>query len=94
MVAQAAEAMGISRQCAHRWLARLDAQGEAGLLDRCSAPRSSLRRTPALVERAVLGAREHRHGQGWLGPEVGLAPRTAALVLRRHRCHTRASAIR
>ena len=28
-VAHVAKAMGISRQCAHRWLARWDAEGEA-----------------------------------------------------------------
>jgi len=32
-VAHAAKAMGVSRQCAHRWLARFDAEGIAGLED-------------------------------------------------------------
>ncbi|WP_344256212.1 leucine zipper domain-containing protein, partial [Terrabacter carboxydivorans] len=35
-VAHAAKAMGVSRQCAHRWVARFDAEGEAGLADRSS----------------------------------------------------------
>ena len=30
-VAHAAKAMGMSRQCANRWVARFDADGEAGL---------------------------------------------------------------
>ena len=30
--------MGVSRQCAHRWVARYDAEGEAGLMDRSSRP--------------------------------------------------------
>ena len=30
-VAHVAKAMGISRQCAHRWVARFDAEGDAGL---------------------------------------------------------------
>ena len=30
-VAHVAKAMGVSRQCAHRWVARFDAEGEAGL---------------------------------------------------------------
>ena len=30
-IAHVAKAMGISRQCAHRWVARFDAEGEAGL---------------------------------------------------------------
>ena len=32
-VAHAAKAMGVSRQCAHRWVARYDAEGDAGLED-------------------------------------------------------------
>jgi transposase InsO family protein len=77
--------MGISRQCAHRWVARFDAEGQAGLVDRSSRPHASPNRTPASVEAAVLAARrEHRRGQDWLGPELGIAPRTVSRVLRRH----------
>jgi transposase len=84
-VAHAAKAMGISRQCAHRWVARFDAEGEAGLVDRSSRPRSSPRRTTPAVEGAVVAARvEHRRGQDWLGPELGVPARTVARVLRRH----------
>lgn len=84
-MAHAAKAMGISRQCAHRWVARFDAHGEAGLVDRSSRPRSSPRRTNPAVEAAVLAARvKHRRGQDWLGPEVGVPARTVARVLRRH----------
>jgi transposase InsO family protein len=84
-VAHAAKAMGISRQCAHRWVARFDAEGEAGLVDRSSRPRSSPRRTAAAVEAAIVAARtEHRRGQDWLGPELGVPARTVARVLRRH----------
>ena len=84
-VAHAAKAMGISRQCAHRWVARFDAEGEAGLVDRSSRPRSSPRRTSPAVEAAIVAARvEHRRGQDWLGPELGVPARTVARVLRRH----------
>src|SRR6478672_5958706 len=77
--------MGISRQCAHRWVARFDAEGEAGLADRSSRPHASPGRTPAAVEAAVLAARhEHRRGQDWLGPELGVPARTVSRVLRRH----------
>ena len=38
-VAHVAKAMGISRQCAHRWVARYAAEGETGLHDRSSRPR-------------------------------------------------------
>ncbi|HOF64408.1 MAG TPA: IS481 family transposase [Dermatophilaceae bacterium] len=84
-VAHAAKAMGISRQCAHRWVTRFDAEGEAGLIDRSSRPRSSPHRTAEVVEAAILAARfEHRRGQDWLGPELGVPARTVSRVLRRH----------
>ena len=84
-VAHVAKAMGVSRQCAHRWVARFDAEGTAGLEDRSSRPRSTPRRTAAEIEDRVLAARvEHRRGQDWLGPELGVAPRTVSRILRRH----------
>lgn len=83
--AHAAKATAISRQCAHRWVARFDAHGEVGLVDRSSAPHHSPNRTSEHVEEQVLTARkEHRRGQDWAGSELGLGPRIAARVLRRH----------
>lgn len=84
-VAHAAKAMGVSRQCAHRWVARYDAEGDAGLVDRSSRPHRSPTRTSATVEAAVAAARlEHRRGQDWLGAELGVAPRTVSRILRRN----------
>lgn len=84
-VAHAAKAQGVSRQCAHRWIARYDLHGEAGLHDRSSRPHHSPRRTASVVEeRVVTLRREQRRGQDWLGPELGLAPRTVSRILRRH----------
>ena len=84
-VAHAARAMGISRQCAHRWVGRWRAEGEAGLADRSSRPHRSPTRTPASVEAEVVAQRlACRRGQDWIGPELGLAPRTVSRVLRRH----------
>ena len=83
-VAHAVKAQGISRQCAHRWLARFDAEGEAGLEDRSSRPHSSPRRTSAEVEDAIVEMRvKHRRGQDWIGPEIGVPARTVCRVLRR-----------
>jgi len=84
-VAHVAKAMGISRQCAHRWVARFDAEGDVGLCDRSSRPHSMPTRTSAQLEAAVLAARlEHRRGQDWLGPELGVPARTVSRILRRH----------
>jgi transposase InsO family protein len=77
--------MGVSRQCAHRWVARFAAEGEAGLKDRTSRPHSSPRRTSPEIEQRVLEARrEHRRGQDWLGPDIGVPARTISRILRRH----------
>jgi transposase InsO family protein len=84
-VAHAAKAQGISRQCAHRWVARFDAEGEAGLQDRSSRPQRVPTRTPAVIEQRVLELRRReRRGQDWLGPELGVPPRTVSRILRRH----------
>ncbi len=77
--------MGVSRQCAHRWVARFDIEGDDGLADRSSRPHSTPTRTSNEIENKVVAARsEHRKGQDWLGPELGLPPRTVSRILRRH----------
>ena len=84
-VAHAAKTMGVSRQCAHRWVARFDVEGEAGLWDRSSRPHHTPTRTSVEIEQCVLDARaEHRRGPDWIGPELGVAARTVTRVLRRH----------
>ncbi len=84
-VAHVAKAMGVSRQCAHRWVRRFDAEGDAGLHDRSSRPLTTPTRTPAAVEERIVAARlEHRRGPDWLGPELGVPARTVNRVLRRH----------
>lgn len=84
-IAHVAKAMGVSRQCAHRWVARFDREGIAGLYDRSSRPHRMPARTSPEVEAVVLAARvEHRRGQDWLGPELGLPARTVSRILRRH----------
>ena len=84
-VAHAAKTMGVSRQCAHRWVARFDAEGEAGLWDRSSRPHHIAGRTSPEIEQRVLDARvEHRRGPDWIGPELGVPARTVTRILRRH----------
>lgn len=84
-VSHVAKAMGISRQCAHKWVNRYHAEGEAGLEDRSSRPRTSPTRTDPTIEAQVLAARvEHRRGQDWLGPELGIPARTVSRILQRN----------
>lgn len=84
-VAHVAKAMGVSRQCAHRWVARFDEEGEAGLWDRSSRPHRVANRTSPEVEAQVVAARAvHRRGPGWLSYELGVPARTITRILRRH----------
>jgi transposase InsO family protein len=85
-VAHVAKELGVSRQCAHRWVTRFRLEGDAGLADRSSRPRRCPRRTPLEVELQVLQLRhEERRGQDWIGPELGIPPRTVSTILRRNR---------
>lgn len=84
-VAHVAKEMGVSRQCAHKWLARFDASGVTGLLDRSSRPHRRPTRTGDAVEQRVVWLRRaERRGQDWLGPELGVPARTVSRILRRH----------
>lgn len=84
-VAHVAKEMGISRQCAHRWIARFDADGVAGLQERSSRPLSSPTRTPAAVEAQVVRARQRwREGRDRLAQRTGVPARTVSKILARH----------
>ena len=83
--AHIAKAMGVSRKCVKTWIDRYAAEGEAGLTDRSSRPHSMPAKTSPEVERQVVELRRtERRGQDWLGPELGLSPRTVSRILRRH----------
>ena len=59
-VSHVAKAMGVSRQCAHRWIRRFDIEGEVGLFDRSSRPHNSPLQTTPELEEKVLGAEERQ----------------------------------
>ena len=83
--AHVAAELGVSRQCAYRWVRRYREEGPAGLLDRSSRPHHCPTRTPAHVEAAVVALRlAERRGQQWIGDELGIAARTVSAILRRH----------
>ena len=84
-VAHVAKELGISRQCAHRWVNRYRAEGPPGLLDRSSRPRSSSSRTSAEHEDRVLTARnELRAGPLRIAEATGVPARTVSRILVRH----------
>jgi transposase InsO family protein len=53
----AAEAAGVSVRCACKWAGRYRQEGEAGLLDRSSAPRRVANRTPSERVEAIVALR-------------------------------------
>lgn len=84
-VAHVAKEMGVSRQCAHRWVSRFDGEGWDGLRDRSSRPGSFPTRTPADVEARVVAARRQlRAGRDRIAEVTGVPPRTVSRILARH----------
>ena len=82
----AAEAQGVSRATAYKWVRRYRAEGAGGLADRSSRPHRSPRATPAVEVVRILAARDRlRWGPDRLGPLLGHPASTVAAVLRRER---------
>ncbi|HWB69767.1 MAG TPA: IS481 family transposase [Solirubrobacterales bacterium] len=82
-LAEAAEATGISGRSARKWLARWRTEGEAGLLDRSSAPRRIPHRTPPLTVEAIGALRRLRMTAAEIAEALGLALSTVSLWLKR-----------
>jgi len=82
-ITAAALLVGCSRQTASKWVSRCR-RGES-LRDRSSRPQHSPRRTPDVVEQAILRARQElREGPHVIGWALGIAASTVHAVLRRH----------
>jgi len=80
---EAAEAAGVSARTAGKWVRRYRAEGEAGLLDRSSAPRRVHNATSAERVEAIAALRRLR----MTGPEIAetleMATSTVSAVLKR-----------
>lgn len=84
-VAHVAKEMGVSRQCAHRWVARYLGEGELGLAERSSRPHRMPTRTPAKVETRVLASRAKlRAGRDVVAARTRVPARTVTRILARH----------
>ena len=84
-VSHVAAELGVSRQCAHRWVKRFDAEGWDGLVERSSRPHRSPRRTPQDIEALVLAhRREQRQGPDRIAQDTGVPASTCNRILRRH----------
>ena len=82
-VAEAAEASGISERTARKWLARFRAEGESGLLDRSSAPKTVANKTPARTVEAIAALRRLRMSSPEIAEVLGRPLSTVCAVLKR-----------
>jgi len=82
-VAAAAASAGVSVRCARKWVGRYTAAGEAGLVDRSSAPkRVANRRAPDRVE-AIAKLRRLRFTAAEIAETLGMALSTVSGILTR-----------
>jgi transposase InsO family protein len=82
-VAAAAEAAGVAERTVWRWIARYRAEGEAGLRDRPSAPRSIPHRTTPRRVAAILALRRLRMTSSEIAELLRMPLSTVSAVLRR-----------
>ncbi len=83
-VSHVAKEMGVSRQCAHRWVSRFRSFGAAGLLDRSSRHRTHPAATPAATAARLLELRRtERLGRDELARRTGVSPSTASRIIAR-----------
>jgi transposase InsO family protein len=80
---EAAEAAGISERTARKWLARWRAEGEAGLLDRSSAPGRVANRTCERRVEVIVALRRLRFTGAEIAELLGMALSTVSGILTR-----------
>jgi transposase InsO family protein len=80
-VARAAQAAGISKRTACKWLARYRAEGAAGLQDRSSRPHRSPHKTPAPLVSRIERLRQRRRTGVEIARELGVPASTVARIL-------------
>src|SRR3954464_5225054 len=82
-ITEAAEAAGVSDRTCSKWVARYRAEGEAGLLDRSSAPRSVPHRTPDELVEVIAALRRLRMTGAEIAFCLAMALSTVSAVLTR-----------
>jgi transposase InsO family protein len=82
-LAAAAEAAGISVRCCRKWAGRYRLEGEAGLLDRSSAPRRVANRTPQERVEVIVALRSLRFTAAEIAETLAMALSTVSGILRR-----------
>jgi transposase len=82
-LAEAAEAAGVSERSCGKWVQRYRAEGEAGLVDRCSAPERQPNRTPEERVDAIAALRRLRFTGREIALTLGMALSTVSGILTR-----------
>jgi len=82
-VTEAAEAAGVSDRTCSKWVARYRAEGEPGLLDRSSAPKSIPHRTPDELVEVIVMLRRLRMTGAEIALCLSMALSTVSAVLLR-----------
>ena len=82
-LAEAAAAAGVSDRTCSKWVGRYRAEGEAGLLDRSSAPRSIPHRTPDELVEVIVVLRRLRMTGAEIAFCLAMALSTVSAVLAR-----------
>jgi transposase InsO family protein len=83
-LAAAAEAAGVSERTAWKWVDRFRREGEAGLEDRRSSPKTVPGRTAPEREQLILSLRELRFTSPEIAETLGMPLSTVGAVLARH----------
>lgn len=83
-VAETAEAAGVSPRTVYKWLARFEAEGVEGLLDRSSRPKRSPTAVPAGWQEMILRLRRLRMTGAAIAARIKIPKATVARVLKRH----------
>jgi transposase InsO family protein len=82
-LAEAAEAAGVSERTCSKWVVRYRAEGEPGLRDRSSAPKSIPHRTPDELVEAIAALRRLRMTGAEIALCLAMALSTVSAVLAR-----------
>ena len=81
--AAVATAVGVCARTVRKWVARYQAEGAAGLVDRSSRPRCSPHAVPGATVSRIIALRRLRWTGAQIAAAVGVAPATVSRVLRR-----------
>lgn len=80
-VTEVAEAAGVSRHTAHKWLRRFESEGEAGLEDRSSRPHRIPRRIPLRTVQKIERLRRKKRTAEEISQQTGIPASTVSRQL-------------